>query len=335
MKIIALYPLLREEINFNFLKISILSLYKIVDEIIMLIDYPNKHIKFDKKIFKKKKIKIYYLKNLIRKTYAPRDFLLTIGRKNKGTHFVWLDCDEAFTYPFVKNGRKIISDMRPGDKIQMQWLSMWKSVDYFRVDKKSVWSNSFKDFIVCDKNNYSFDNTFLHEARTQGPNTEENTIILKPTQGAVMHFQFVNWNNFQFKQAWYMCLEKIRMKDNSYKINRKYFYTYFENFPKLKRIRSNWLKHIPRNYFYDLNIDTSFYWRDRFCKLFKKYSILRFEQLNIWRNNILNDIFFIIKGRFPVLHTASKVNIFFFFIIEYFRLIKKFINNILVLKKNN
>ena len=55
MKIIALYPLLREEINFNFLKISILALYSIVDEIYIAVDYPNEDIKFNLNFFKKKK----------------------------------------------------------------------------------------------------------------------------------------------------------------------------------------------------------------------------------------------------------------------------------------
>ena len=41
MKIIALYPVLQDKLNINFLKISIKSIYEIVDEIIILFDYPN------------------------------------------------------------------------------------------------------------------------------------------------------------------------------------------------------------------------------------------------------------------------------------------------------
>ena len=55
MKIIALYPFLKEEINFRFLRISILGLYNIVDEIYVAVDYLNKDINFDTKFFKKKK----------------------------------------------------------------------------------------------------------------------------------------------------------------------------------------------------------------------------------------------------------------------------------------
>ena len=55
MKVIALYPFLREELNLRFLKISIQSLYKIVDEIIILIDHHNKDLDLKINIFFKKK----------------------------------------------------------------------------------------------------------------------------------------------------------------------------------------------------------------------------------------------------------------------------------------
>jgi hypothetical protein len=104
MKIIALYPLLREELNLRFLEISILSLYKIVDEILIAVDYPNQNFKLNFSFLKKKKIKVFYLKKSEesrRITGTPRSEFLKLGRKRKGTHFIWLDCDELFTYPFL------------------------------------------------------------------------------------------------------------------------------------------------------------------------------------------------------------------------------------------
>ena len=59
MKIIALYPLLREELNFRFLEISILSLYRIVDEILIAVDYPNDHLKLNFSFLKKKKLEFF------------------------------------------------------------------------------------------------------------------------------------------------------------------------------------------------------------------------------------------------------------------------------------
>jgi hypothetical protein len=335
MKIIALYPLLKEELNYRFLQISILSLYNIVDQIIILIDFQNKELKFKKNIFKKKKIKIYYLNKYARKTNAPREALLNIGRLNKGTHFIWLDCDEAFTYPFSKNGREIISSMKVGEKIQMHWLSMWKKYNYFRVDHKSIWSNSFKDFIVCDDPNYAFNNNVLHEARTQGNNTKDNSIILDPSKGAVMHFQFVNWNNYRLKQAWYMCLETSKMKENINKTNRKYFYTYYENFPKLSKIKNNLIKHLPKKYLNKIYLNTDDYWKKKFQDFFKKNKIRNFEQLNIWNNIILKKIFFESENRYPNLNIFSKLNIVLFYVLENYRLLKKIIINNLKLKSSN
>jgi hypothetical protein len=331
MKIIALYPLLREEINFNFLKISILALYSIVDEIYIAVDYPNEDIKFNLNFFKKKKIKIFYLNKSAetkRLTGTPRVELLRLGRKNKGTHFIWLDCDEVFTSPFTKNGRQIISNMKIGQKIQMRWLSMYKNYKYYRNDKKSIWSNLYKDFIVCDSPKYSLVTNVYHEPRTQGPNTLENTIKLDIENGAVMHLQFVNWNNFLLKAAWHMCMETLKMKYNYMSLNRKYFYVYFENFPSLKKIKMSWINHIPKILFNKINIDTQDYWNKRYNFFFKKNYILNFEQLNIWHNDILKKLFIKNTGRKPRLSFLSRLNLFLYCLLEYFRLAKKILFNV-------
>lgn len=335
MKIIALYPFLKEEINALFLKISILSLYNIVDQVIILIDYHNKNVDLDLQFLKKKKIRIYYTKNILRKTYAPRDELLKLGRRNKGTHFIWLDCDEFFTYPFVKKGRKLISNLQIGEKIQLRWLNTWKSPRYYIDDIKNIYSHTYKDFIVCDSKKYVFPKKIIDEPRTQGDNIKRKTHFLNIEDGAVIHLQFVNWNNFKLKQAWYMCWEFIHLKNSTTKINRKYFYTYFNNSPKLRKINNKWIKNIPQKYFYKLNIDTESYWSLRFEELFRNKLISNFEQLNIWHNDILKKLFIRITKRYPSLNILNKLNIFLFFVLENYRFIKKIILNNLKLKSSN
>jgi hypothetical protein len=325
MKIIALYPFLREELNLRFLKISINTLNKIADEIIILIDFHNDDLNINLNFLKKnKKIKIYYEKSSERVTNAPRNTLLQLGRKNQGTHFIWLDCDEAFTYPFSKNGRQIISRLKEGEKIQMRWLSIWKDYRYYRSDKKSIWSNLYKDFIVYDKKNYKFNSKVLHESRTQGPNTKKNTIFLDINQGAVMHYQFINWKNFLLKQAYYMCSELIKMKKTTFQINRKYFYTYFENFPKLNMINKYWLKDLDKRKFKDLYFDTSDYWKYKFKLFFDKHNIILFKNLFIWNNSVLRRIFFEKEKKNPKLNFLNKINIFLFILLEICRYFKKF-----------
>ena len=59
-----------------------------------------------------------------------------------------------------------------------------------------------------------------------------------------MHLQFINWKNYLFKQACCMCKTLVIDKSRNFKstimdtgkINRMYFYTYFENYPKLELI---------------------------------------------------------------------------------------------------
>ena len=54
------------------------------------------------------------------------------------------------------------------------------------------------------------------------------------------------------------------------KINRMYYYTYFENFPKVKKINSSELKHIPKKYFKNINFDNSKFWKKKFNFFFQK-----------------------------------------------------------------
>jgi hypothetical protein len=335
MKIVALYPFLKEEINALFLKISISSLYNIVDQVIILIDHHNKNVDLDLKFLKQKKISIYYTKNTQRKSYAPRDELLKLGRRNKGTHFIWLDCDEFFTYPFAKNGRKLISNLQIGEKIQLKWLNTWKNHRYYIDDKKNIYYHAYKDFIVYDSKGYAFPKKLIDEPRTQGVNVKEKTHFINIKDGAVIHLQFVNWNNFKLKQAWYMCWEFINLNSSAAKINRKYFYTYFNDFPKLKKINNKWIKNIPQKYFYKLNINTQNYWSLRFEELFHNKLIINFEQLNIWHNDILRKLFIRITKRNPSLNIFSRLNIFLFFVLENYRFIKKVIINNLKLKSGN
>ena len=107
MKIIALYGVLQDRLNINFLKVSIMSLYDSVDEIIILFDTPNNKKKLEKKFFNtKKKISIYFSKRKQKNTNAPIHELLKIGRKHNGSHFIFLDADEAITFSLSKNLRK-------------------------------------------------------------------------------------------------------------------------------------------------------------------------------------------------------------------------------------
>src|SRR6266404_3013752 len=91
-----------------------------------------------------------------------RDALLQESRRQGGTHLVWLDADEAFTSQFLPHFRNHLEGMRPGQKLVLDWLCLWKSPYHVRSDQ-SIWSVLPKDFVFCDDGISTFDGTRLHE----------------------------------------------------------------------------------------------------------------------------------------------------------------------------
>ena len=116
-----------------------------------------------------------------------------------------MDADEALTYKLSKKLKSFIKKMNKGEKLFFHWMTMWKRYEYFRIDKKSLWSNLYKDFVYCDNLKDSFNEYYHDYGRTPGDNTEDRKIKIPSNQGAIMPFQYVNWSNYQYKQAWNMC----------------------------------------------------------------------------------------------------------------------------------
>ncbi|MEM4272648.1 MAG: glycosyltransferase, partial [Candidatus Bilamarchaeaceae archaeon] len=203
MKIIALMPVKNAAWS---LPAYISSVAKITKEIIVVEDGSNDGTN---ELLEKAGATIYtlppYTKTMTSHS-EHRNFLLQKGREAGGTHFIWIDSDEAFTAQFISNAKELIGSLKPGQKLAMRWLTLWKSAYQYR-DDSSVWSNLYKDFITCDTPEYSFGKQLFHEARTPGPNTKENTLRLPIDKGAVLHFQSAAWEAYQIKQAFYRCSE--------------------------------------------------------------------------------------------------------------------------------
>ena len=261
--------------------------------------------------------------------------MLKIGRNHEGSHFIFLDADEALTYKLSKNIKSLLKKMKKGEKLFFHWMSMWKHHQYFRIDKKSLWSNLYKDFVYCDNLKDTFTEYYHDYGRTPGDNTDNRIIKISSDQGAIMHFQYVNWINYQYKQAWNMChtltLKKNMISTNlsqsANKINRMYYYTYFENFPKVKKISISELRHIPKKYFKNINFDNSKFWKKKFNFFFEKNNIENFEELNIWHMPFLQNIFLRKTNRLPKKKLKNKLIFFLFIILEIIR------NSIRIFKK--
>lgn len=280
MKIIALLPVKNES---WVLPTYISSMKKIADEIIALDDDSEDN---SVQILRDNNIQVLASLNndKIINMSQKRMILLDEGRKRGGTHFIWLDADESFDTNFLKYGKKIIEDLLPGQKIKMRWITLWKSINKERVD--GVWSRNFKDVIVCDKSDYNFEDKNLSEGRTQGPN--QNYIELDDNVGVILHFQFIDFEVAQIKQAWYRCIEFIQNKINPRFINNIYSITEDSNRIKLVDIKKDWFENIiiPK-----ISINRYAIYLNQIFKMFDKYGVQYFESLDVWYIKELKDVF--------------------------------------------
>lgn len=98
---------------------------------------------------------------------GDRNKLLAAGRAVGGTHFIMIDADEIFTANLLENNllkNKILA-LKPGDKMTVTWINLWRSPDAYRYDS-SVWSEGAADAIFCDDGQCSYDSAFIHTPRT-------------------------------------------------------------------------------------------------------------------------------------------------------------------------
>lgn len=293
MKVIALLPFKNEE---KFLRTYVASVKPIVDQIIAFDDGSTDN---GAQILKDAGAIVYANNELKEKSgwaeLGIRNALLVAGREAGGTHFVCLDADEAFTMPFILRGRQIMSKMQPGNKLLMQWLAMWKSVDHYR-DDHSVWSNNYKDFVFCDDGKLEYPNVWMHTPRTPGPTNEQTNLQLQPKFGAVMHFQFSEFSNFQIKQCFLRAAELIRLgRGHANSINQKYSITLDDPHTRVKPIENDWRVEPMPVMTNDLNS-----WRkEAILTYFDQHGIEFFEQLQIWHMDFLKNEFVKRTGREP------------------------------------
>lgn len=278
MKVIALLPFRNEE---KFIPTYLSRVVPAVDEIIAIDDSSDD---CSAELLREAGAKVYStdLEEVAGwAEYGIRQALLKLGREAGGTHFVVLDADETFTGHFPKVCRAICKRLEPGQKIRMQWLAMWKSVDHYK-DDNTVWSNNYKDFIFCDDGEMQYPEVWMHTPRTPGPlSNDSNSLLLNPKYGAVMHFQFSDWDSFQIKQCWLRCSEFLMGKGSPSQINGKYAITLDQD-SSLSAIPEEWKEGVA---FPEvcLDDDPTKLWRfKQLEEWFAKHGSAYFQKLQIW-----------------------------------------------------
>ena len=290
MKVIALLPVKNEEWC---LPAYLHNTLKVVDEIIAIDDGSTDD---SVKILEYAGAKVYSSEKLRNfnsgwSEGSIRAELLKLGREAGGTHFVCLDADESFSNNFVEISKKSISQLRPGEKIAMQWLALWKSYTHYRHDS-TVWSNNWKDFIVADSPELTYNSKqHMHLGRTPLGNHESGKshwISYPPNYAAVMHFQFSVYNNFQLKQCWLRCSELIQEPGTEGAINAKYSITLLDQGVGLQEMPKEWYNNVPfptvDNFDSEWNED-KFLRKDLLpgiMKYFDDYGADYFRGLDIW-----------------------------------------------------
>ncbi len=296
MKIIALLPVKNEA---WILPVYLSSVKKIADEIIVLDDNStdgSRQILVDNNI---KIIDNPYINEKYVNMSKRRNLLLSEGRKAGGTHFIWLDADETFSANFILQAKGIINKLKPGEKLWLRWIHLWKSIDKY-IDGTPPFGNIYKDFIVCDDGKISYPDQFLSEQRT--PGTNENINKLSEKLGVVLHFQFVNWHQVQLKQAWYRCNELIKGERNAKRINNTYSITLDNPQAKLSPVPEEWVKDI----FLPKETPKSNWHLEKILAWFTEYGIEFFEPLQIWHIPELHDEFIKQIGKEPNIKIYPK-----------------------------
>lgn len=226
------------------------------------------------------------IEGIIKKTKWHRDepgdrnALLQVGRQLGGTHFVVIDADEMISANCLQNNylRNAILSLKPGEKMEMVWIDLWRSANKFRDDNVYYNRNHYHYFIFCDDGTCSYHSDFIHTSRV--PMTRGATYKF-PNSYCVLHFAYTNWRNLLVKMAWYRCMERIRMPNKSNKaINDSYKYCIDETGILLANAPAEWFNY---NFFDPHVIELPEVWREKQVKQwFKEYGKEFFAELDIW-----------------------------------------------------
>jgi hypothetical protein len=282
-KIIALLPFKNEE---WVLKEYIHSIKKITDHIIA---YDDKSIDGGRALLEQAGA-IIITENYKEKSgwaeHSIRERLLEEGRSHGGTHFICLDADEIFSNIFFANAKECITSLKPGQSMWLDWINLYRDKDHERVD--AVYRKINKSFIFCDDKNSRFPYAFLGVSRT--PGDPLNRVILERSQGAVIHFQYLNTKRSVMKRNWYMCSELIKGTRSPRRINTTYYIQKDRDDITRKKLTEVSQFEILDPSIINYNETTDWRFKE-ILGWFEMYGMEFFEPLDIWENKTLHDIF--------------------------------------------
>lgn len=137
-----------------------------------------------------------------------RQGLLEEARELDCTHVAYVDADEMLSGNLLPIIRKETEKLSPARYLELFWACMWKSRYRYPLGKGSIWGRSYVTTITADDGNISWkptsDGYHFHH---RNPYDSNRGIRIDASQGALMHFQHVNWDRLRAKQALYKMIE--------------------------------------------------------------------------------------------------------------------------------
>lgn len=218
-------------------------------------------------------------------TSALRNYMLDCARSFDGKNLIMeLHADEVMSAEILSADvrDKLKNILRPKDALMLDWITLWKSPEYYRSDK-SVWSNNKCWFGYVDDRNCEFTGPVFH-----GPRAPESLLSNKKkfSEIEVLHYQFVNLGYERSKQALYQIFEINNYPKKSIdQINKNYAVAFDERGIRLSKLDYKkigpWLElGLPLMDTYDPSVLN---WRDiEVLKNFDRYGTDKYKELNIW-----------------------------------------------------
>ncbi len=216
--------------------------------------------------------------------YDTRTMLLQKARELGATHIISIDGDEACSEVFTKNAKDILTKLIPGQPLELEWLNLC-SKDTYKQPK------IFKSFAFCDDKISGFNQGFIGISRV--PLTNKIKPIRVEGGNIIFHFQFINKEQYMYKQVWYMILDLLKGERSAKRINNMYRKTKILACSKItesERLPSS--IPIPQN--------NNIWQRDDVFEKIKENGIEKFEPLDIWHIEELKNEFIKKTGRQPV-----------------------------------
>ncbi len=154
-----------------------------------------------------------------------RDHLHQAGRAIGGTHFALIDADEVPTNNYLPQLRGWMSQLAPGEVLDVPMVPVWDSLNTYRSDD-SVWARAWLSLGVMDAPDLSWkpaDDGYQHHNRAPHGFTGR---MQRGTHGdgGVMHLQFAHKKRLLAKHVLYRMVDHIRWpgRDTVEHLNWKY-----------------------------------------------------------------------------------------------------------------